>query len=68
MHEITKNLNNTTYIPNIDRLSVTEKRKMLVDIFKYKNPRMTQQEIEYQFRRRIYKTVKELEKDISRQS
>ena len=67
-HEITKNLSNTTYIPNFDRLSVTEKRKMLVDIFKYEHPRMTQQEIEYQFRRRIYKTVKELERDISRPS
>lgn len=67
-HEITKNLNNTTYIPNFDRFSVTERRKILVDIFKYKHPLTTQQEIEYQFRRKIYKTVKELERDISRQS
>jgi RNA-directed DNA polymerase len=67
-HETTKNLSNTTYIPNFDGLSVAEKHKMLVDIFKYEHPLMTQQEIEYQFRRRIYKTVKELERDISRDS
>lgn len=67
-HEITKNLNKTTYISNFDKLSVSEKRKMLDDIFKYERPYMTQQEIEYEFGRRIYKTVKELERDISRPS
>ena len=67
-HEITKNLSNTTYIPNFDRLEVTEKHKMLVDIFKYEHPHISQQDIEYEFRRRIYKTVKELERDISRPS
>ena len=67
-HEITRNLSYTTYIPNFDRLSVQEKHKMLVDVFKFPNPLMSSQEIEYQFRRKIYKTVKELEKDLSRPS
>ncbi len=67
-HEITKNLSKTTYVPNFDKLSVDEKHKILIDVFKFPNPRMSVQEIEYEFRRKIYKTVKELEKDLSRPS
>lgn len=67
-HEITKNLSNTTYIPNFDNFSAAEKRKTLADIFKDYQPSMTEQEVEYQFNRRIYKTVKELERDVSRPS
>jgi len=67
-HEITRNLSKTTYIPNFDKLSVEEKHKILIEVFKFPNPLMSTQEIEYQFRRKIYKTVKELEKDISRPS
>jgi RNA-directed DNA polymerase len=67
-HEITRNLSKTTYIPNFDRLSVKDKHQILIQVFEYDNPRMSEKEIEYQFRNRIYKTVKELERDLARAS
>lgn len=67
-HEITKNLSNTTYIPNFDKISVDEKNRILREVFEYPHPFLSVQDIEYEFRRKIYKTVKELEKDLSRPS
>ncbi len=67
-HEITLNLSTTTYIPNFDKLSIAEKHGILIDVFKFPNPLMSVQEIEYEFKRKIYKTVKELEKDLARLS
>ncbi len=52
-HEITRNLSDTAYIPNFDKLSVEEKHRILVEVFKFPNPRMSVQEIEYQFKRKI---------------
>jgi hypothetical protein len=63
-HELTKNLSKSSYIPNFDKLTTAEKQRILVDVFKYKNPPTMLHEIEYEFKRKIYKTVKELEKDL----
>ncbi len=65
-HEITKNLSHTKYIPNFDEYSVSDKRKILSDIFGLKTQILKSDDIEYQFNRRIYQTVRDLEKDLAR--
>ncbi len=67
-HEITKNLSHTKYIPNFDEYSTSDKRKILSDIFGLKTQFLTSTDIEYQFNRRIYQTVRNLEKDLARAS
>lgn len=67
-HEITRNISRTNYIPNFDTISVNEKRKLLTKIFKLETPLMTKNDIEYQFSKRIYRTIRDLEKDLARPS
>ena len=66
--EITRNLSTTGYIPNFDRLSVKNKHQILIKVFKFKNQRMSEKDIEYHFRYKFFKTVKELERDLGRAS
>lgn len=67
-HEITRNITRTSYIPNFDTISVNEKRKLLTNIFKLETPLMSKNDIEYQFSKRIYRTIRDLEKDLARPS
>lgn len=67
-HEITKNLKNSQYIPNFDLITLKEKREILRDIFGMKAKRMKGYEIKYQFKRKIFRTVKDLERDLARPS
>ena len=67
-HEITKNLSTTNYIPNFDKLSISEKRRILSDIFGFEKEQMKPDEIEYRFSTKIYRSVKELEKDLAKGS
>ena len=67
-HEITKHLSHTKYIPNYDKYTVSDKRNILSDIFGLKTQILTSADIEYQFNRRIYQTVRDLEKDLARAS
>jgi len=65
-HEITKNISNTSYIPKFDKYNISEKRRILRDIFEIKKSLMNSSNIEYLFNKMIYKTVKDLEKDLAR--
>ena len=67
-HEIRLNLSNTKYIHNFDNYSIIEKRRVLKRIFRVKTKLMTPVEIEYHFNRKIYQSVKELEKDLAKNS
>lgn len=67
-HEITKNLRETTYIPNFDNLLLANKRQILGEIFKVKTEYMLEKDILYQFNRRIYRSVRDLERDLARPS
>lgn len=60
--EILKNRTNTKYIPNFSDLTKDEKRDILINIFNLKNVKSS--EIEYKFNKLIYKSIKEMEKDI----
>jgi len=67
-HEITKNLTQTKYLPNFDEYSASDKRKVLTDVFGLKTQTLTSIDVDYHFNRRIYKTVRDLEKDLARAS
>lgn len=67
-HEITTNLKKSKYIPNFDLIPLKEQRRILLDIFRIKAKRMKKYEIEYQFRRKMFRTVKDLERDLARPS
>jgi len=67
-HEITKNLASTNYIPDFDVMTVKEKRRTLRRVFGMTSAHMTKAQVEYHFNKRIYRTVKELEKDLSHAS
>lgn len=67
-HEVRKNMSKTTYIPNFDRMSIASKRRLLTDIFDFQATLMSAPEIEYQFNKRIYRAVRDLEKDLARAS
>lgn len=67
-YEITKNISRTKYIPNFDNYTITDKRKVLNKIFGIKTKLMLRSDIEYQFNKRIYRTVKDLERDLARAS
>jgi RNA-directed DNA polymerase len=60
--EILKNRTNTKYIPNFSDLTKDEKRDILINIFNLKNVKSS--EVEYRFNKLIYKSIKEMEKDI----
>ena len=67
-YEIKKNIKATKYTPNFDNYTTSQKRQLLKDIFSVETKLMSVNEIEYQFNRRIYRSVKELEQDLARAS
>lgn len=60
--EILKNRTNTKYIPNFSELTKDQKKEILINIFNLKDVKSSQ--IEYRFNKLIYKSIKEMEKDI----
>jgi retron-type reverse transcriptase len=67
-HEITKNIKYSRYIPNFDLFTQTEKSKVLGDVFGVNVAQLKAHEIEYQFRQKIFRNVRELEKDLAKPS
>lgn len=68
-HEITKNLTKTHYIPNFDDYDLAQKRRTLFQIFNLKSvASLNDVELEAKFRRVIFRSVRDLERDISRGS
>lgn len=63
-HEIIYNRTDTKYIPNFDRYDIEDKRILLRDIFSLSINGWDEHKIEIAFKRKIYKSIKELEKDI----
>lgn len=64
-HEINRNSRSSSYIPKFDLYSPVDKRKCIkivrdrIDVGK-----MTDEEIDFQFRRIVYRSIQELEKDL----
>jgi RNA-directed DNA polymerase len=64
-HEITFNLSNTNYIPNLDTMDLKEKRAVLRDVFEVRDVNnYTKEEVEIRFKKTVFKFIKELEKDV----
>ena len=61
-------VNRATYIPNFDEMSINTKRQLLSDIFGLDDQLLLELDVNYQFNKRVYKTIIELEKDIARPS
>ncbi len=63
-HEILNNRTDTKYIPNFDLFDCEDKRLLLRDVFSLDISGWDEVKIEIYFKRKIYKSIKELEKDI----
>lgn len=63
-HEILFDRTDTKYIPNFDIYDFEDKRILLRDVFSLNINGWDETKIEIAFKRKIYKSIKELEKDI----
>lgn len=61
-YEILKNRTNTIYIPDFSNYTKKQKKDLLINIFNFKD--LNDSQIEYKFSKLIYKSIKEMEKDI----
>ena len=68
-HEIIGNLSSTKYVPNFSDYSINKKAQILEDVFKIENPmRWHESKIENLFNKKIFQSIKDLERDIQRMS
>lgn len=66
-HEIINNLSNTKYIPNFTEYSNKKKKEVLSEIFDYKGSlSWPDEKVDRIFNKKIFQSIKELEKDIQR--
>lgn len=63
-YQIQNNRRETKYIPNFDNYTIEQKSYVLSYYFKKDVENLTSREIEYQFKKRISKQVKDLETDV----
>ena len=62
--EIRKALHTTRYIPNMDNMTIDEKRQLLSDIYGIDFSDKNNERVEIQFRRIMKKELRDIEKDI----
>ena len=63
-HEITKALHSTRYIPNLDKLSIEEKKHIVQDIYGEGKKDDDEKTIESKFRHLMKKEIRNVQKDI----
>lgn len=63
-HELNKNLHNTTYIPNFDKFNLEDKKNFLVKLKELDISKLNEYEINKEFDKIIFQSIKDLEKDI----
>ncbi len=67
--EITKNLSDTNYIPNFSDYGISQKKTILNEVFQFKDPFSWEDDIvEKVFRKKVFQSIRELEKDFQRLS
>ncbi len=54
----------TSYIPNFDNYNIDQMKEVLVDYFNFSLGKMSDERIEFQFRKRIGRQVKDLLVDV----
>lgn len=67
-YEISEKFGKTNYIPNFDEMTVSKQSENLERVFGVNTKNMKDDDIEFQFKKRIFRFVKELEKDLARNS
>lgn len=65
-HEITKNLTHSKYIENFDNYSLKNKKTTLRKVFGLTTSLMGKSKVEYEFNKRIFRSIKELERDLAK--
>jgi Retron-type reverse transcriptase len=65
-HEMTKNLSQTNYIPDYDKIEIIEQKEILMDAFGRNTDGMSDKQINKLFRQKIFQKVYDLERDLSR--
>lgn len=64
-YQLKHHIYETRYIPNFDKYSVPEMKGVLEDVFEYKDlDKKTDRQIEYFFKKKLSKQVKDLEEDL----
>lgn len=63
-HELKKNLHNTEYIPNFDKFTLEEKKDFLLKLTEIDITNFNEYDINKEFERIIFSSIKDLEKDI----
>ncbi len=63
-YEITKKLHETRYIPNLNEITITEKKEILTDIYDKDVDDVSDESIEYMFRGIMRKEIQDIEKDV----
>jgi len=63
-YQIKYNRKQTSYIPNFDRYDIEQKSYVLNNYFNKSTKDMTDEQIEYHFKKRIAKQVKDIETDV----
>lgn len=67
-YEITRNLKDSKYIPNFDQNTPDEKREILRVVFGVDVEQLQDNQIEYRFRQKIFLSIRDLERDLSKHS
>lgn len=62
--EISYNKHNTSYVPNFDKYDIPEMKEVLVQYFSFDLTNMADEEIRFQFHKKIGTQVRELEVDV----
>lgn len=62
--EIHQALHTTKYIPNLDEMTIKDKRKLLTDIYGIDLSGKSEEKVEIQFRRVMKREIRDIEKDI----
>lgn len=63
-HEITKVLHTTSYIPNLDQMTIAEKRHIVRDVYNKNSKDDDDTFIEMRFKKLMSKEVRDIQKDV----
>lgn len=67
-HEITRNLGDSTYIPNFDAWELRQKRDLLYRVYRIDAEKLAAAEVERLFQQKINQMIRDIERDLQRGS
>lgn len=63
-YEITKKLHDTKYIPNLNLLSLEDKRKLITEVYEQQLDDISESKVEYLFRKIMKREIQDIERDV----